>query len=1269
MQFEDLLSFLSEADSANLTLRRSGPVCKAKLAASLLAAGRSSIVLARDAQEKQELKALLQLFAPVSHSQQASGLNGAGANAFDSDIFGPDSPKAVWEQPFVNLPSLKAEYKNEAQSRQEAAELVAALYALQRNPGPKIVLASLGAFLPQLPPENFLHERTLSLRCGTELSPDYLVEKAVEWGYTRAPMLGQPGEVAVRGDIFDIFAPGYSHPLRIEFFGDNIEQIRLFDLNTQRSKGNLDEALLLPARPVLPELECLKAALSYWAKLLAKGHISENAEYTLRSSVERNVFSRLPLPGLFYEHSSALSKLLPGGAILLLPPQDEVKGLLQAERRAWLEALQQQELKRAGETGAGAQDEFESALQVEFGAESPEAETSEAEEPEGKKSTPKGKIKPPLDPEQAEESLALASILLAPEQDVDFYLSAQSKVHFEEVPFGLGKPEGLSTPDDEESLTFVERRIHSFEELFPLPSDRERPWHRLLEKLAQWRQNGTTVLLSFPTARSRVKFLNLAAQDEVYPTLQLPTDFLPGPKATNTKQSAKQTSALSEGGLYALLSPFREGAELPFANLLVLGEDVMQPLKQATRAKSRVFSGLDKYDDLKPGDFLVHRDFGIGRFEGLHRLKLGDVEADFLLLLYADDDKFYLPVDRLSLVQRFKGPDGLLPPLDKLGGSLWQSSKGKIKKAIEQIAHDLVEMYAYRKLAKGYSYGQVNELFNEFEASFGFEETPDQAAAINDVLEDMDKLEAMDRLVCGDVGFGKTEVALRAAFRAAAAGKQVVLLCPTTILAEQHYKTFVSRLAGFGLNVGMLSRFVPRKQQEEVLAQAARGLVDVLIGTHRLLSGDVHLPNLSLLILDEEQRFGVRHKEKLKQLRQNIDVLTLTATPIPRTLQLSIAGLRGLSLIETAPPERKPVISTVVQRDDDLLRQVLARELARQGQVFWVHNRVQSIESVAEYVRALAPGARVGVAHGQMSERHLEDAMHKFWQGDVDILVCTAIIESGIDFPRANTLVVDGAQMFGLGQLYQLRGRVGRSDLQAYAVFVAPPEIKNSPKQFGAFRERLQVILNMDYLGAGFQVAMEDLRIRGAGNILGEAQSGHMARVGLDLYLEMLEDAVTRLKDGKSLEVRETELSIAIPALIPASYMQDANLRLKYYKALSSAPEASALQDVELEIRDLFGPLPEELVNFIAVLVLKRFLGTLQVARADIFSDKVKLAWSAGSEAIDPAAFVAWVGKQAGRARVLPPNALEYTLDASLSLPQRLLAVCDDLQGLACVDI
>ena len=810
-------------------------------------------------------------------------------------------------------------------------------------------------------------------------------------------------------------------------------------------------------------------------------------------------------------------------------------------------------------------------------------------------------------------------LALRPAVQVEAVWDKAVVVHAEPLVMGVEKS-GTDLP---------ERAITGFEDLFPTVAEKDRPWQTLVRALKGWQTDRRQVVLSFVSERSRSKFLKLAEQDGIFPSLRYNS---------------------ADRGLYALVAPFRSGADMLWDNVLVLGEDVLQPHEEKSRrVPTGAFKGLDRHEELKPGDLLVHRDYGIARFGGLLRMELGGTANDFLLLHYAGDDKLYLPVDRLSLIQRFKGGGEMPPALDRLGSSSWQAGKEKVRKAVEKIAEDLVEMYAWRKVAKGFQYPPLGELYREFEASFGFEETPDQARAIQDVLSDMEKPEPMDRLICGDVGFGKTEVALRATFRAASEGRQVALLCPTTVLAEQHYQTFRSRLSGFAVNVGLLSRFVPPRKQKDVLKAAAEGRIDVLIGTHRLLSDDVKLPNLGLLVLDEEQRFGVRHKEKLKRLRKNVDVLTLTATPIPRTLQLSMSGVRELSVIETAPLDRKPVSTAILQRDKVTLKQILEKELAREGQVFWVYNRVQGLERVADFVRELVPDARVGMAHGQLTEKALEETMHAFWHGELDVLVCTAIVESGLDFPRANTLIVDQAQMFGLGQLYQLRGRVGRSDRQAFAGFVVP-DLDSLPE---TARERLRIILDLDYLGAGFQVAMEDLRLRGAGNILGEVQSGHMNRVGLDLYLEMLEQAVSKIKGGGVALHTETEINLALTAHIPETYITDGHERLRWYKLLSSARDSKSRQELVLELRDRFGHLPEELQVFLAVLELKWFLSEVQAARADIHADRVRIAWDEGQTAIAPERIPAFLATNTA-VRLLPPATLEWKLDTARAVPLRL---------------
>ena len=1155
---------------------RGHAAARALLAARLHSAGRSVVLLAKDSEDLAQLKALLQLFSSKTTAGAATPDTAFGAaDAHEGWVFMPPFPAG-------------------SHSRGAWGARLAALDTLrQRQSLPTGVVACLDSLLPKYPPPRVLAELRLELTCGADYAPELIIDQAVDWGFLRTPLVTQPGEITRRGDILDIFPPGHSHPLRLEFFGDTLEQIRLFEPSGQRSVRNITEFTLLPALPAPGYGDFLIQAEKWWEELRFAGKLELGQPARFAASLAQGGGELLP--GVFYPDSTRLEDYLPPSAALLLPDLGEARAILTQTREDW----------RAHLTRL--------------------AENNDIIQP---------------------EDLALCD--LAGLESAEGFEHAGSRVHFSGLQVGEGR----------DAVSLPERRIRSFGDLFPLAVDQERPWHRLISAINEWRDEGKEVLLCLPSQRARDKFLKLAVQDGLEPKVSLPEDWL-------ARTGAGEAAGKKRGGIYALIAPFYQGAELPWANLIILGEDILQPKSErVARVKSSAFTGLDRYDDLRPGDFLVHRDFGIAAFNGLKRLNLSGQDADFLLLTYAGGDKLYLPVDRMGLVQRFKGPEGADPGLDKLGGAAWVMGKEKAQKAIEKIAHDLVEIYAQRRVGKGYSYGPANELFREFEAGFGFEETPDQLRAIQDVLNDMDLPQPMDRLVCGDVGFGKTEVALRAAFRAAAGSRQVMLLCPTTVLAEQHYNTFKTRLSGFPVNVGMLSRFVPPKTQKEVLAAAATGQVDILIGTHRLLSGDVHLPNLSLLILDEEQRFGVRHKDKLKELRHNLDVLTLTATPIPRTLQLSISGIRELSVIETAPPERKPVATALINQDKAALRSIIERELARGGQVFWVHNRVQGIERVVDAVRELAPDARIGVGHGQMNEKALEETMHKFWRGEIDILVCTSIIESGLDFPMANTLIVDQAHMFGLGQLYQLRGRVGRSERQAYAIFV----VRDADHLSDVARERLRIILDMDYLGAGFQVAMEDLRIRGAGNILGEVQSGHMARLGLDLYLEMLEEAVSKLKGEPSREVRETELSIGLPAFIPDSYINDAGQRLKYYKILASVQDERALHDVELELRDLYGPLPDELNNFLAVLGLKRLLSQLQVAKADIFSEKLRLFWSENATAVEPSRLVNWLGAMTGAkgiaVRLLPPAGLEYGLNAGQAIPDRLREAAQNLREL-----
>lgn len=1136
---------LLEDNGKRIFISRSGMATRCRIACSALEHGKSSVVIANDRKEWATATALASLFiSDLSHDEPSPGL-------------------PSWEKPVLSMPPV-------ASANEDAAwmQRIAALYGLAIG-RVRCVIATFDSIILRYMPADFFCDKSLGLGCGTDLSPELIIEQAVEWGFRRTQFVTSPGELARRGDIIDIFPPGYSKPVRMEFFGDTIDGLRIFDADSQRSIAELENITILPACPFsfAPSETC--RAKTHFERLYSDGHISENECYTFKKSLDEG--SRRLLPGVVFERPSNFEDWLPQTAVWLLPGEADSSDAIMEQRHTCKEK---------------------------FGDESNEI-------PQPATLTLRGHSSP------------------APWNSFQCIF---------ENPLVMGI--------EDRGATFQERPLHSFSDLFPMPEAKDRPWQYLSAALKEWKGKRRQVILSFSSSRARNKFLKLAEPDGITPLLR----YSPVQK-----------------GIFALISPFRDGMELAWDNSLVIGENIIYPRAEKTiRQPSRVFRGLDSFDNIEIGDLLVHRDYGIGRYAGLQHVRTNAVANDFLLLEYSGMDKLYVPADRLGLIQRFKGTEGQAPVLDKLGSSTWSSGREKARKAIEKIAADLVEVYAFRKVAKGFRYDPPGELYREFEATFGFEETPDQARAIQEVLEDMENAAPMDRLVCGDVGFGKTEVALRAAFRAASEGRQVALLCPTTVLAEQHYQTFRSRLSGFPVNVGLLSRFVSRTKQKEVLASCASGQIDILIGTHRLLSNDVQMPNLALLILDEEQRFGVRHKEKLKALKKNVDVLTLTATPIPRTLQLSMSGIRDLSIIETAPVERKPVASAVIRRDGTVLGTVIRRELERKGQVFWVYNRVQGLDRVAEYVQKLVPEAKVGMAHGQMGETALENAMRQFWHGELDVLVCTSIVESGLDFPRANTLVVDQAQMFGLGQLYQLRGRVGRSDRQAYAFFVVPDDERLTPLA----EERLRVIMDMDYLGAGFQVAMEDLRLRGAGNILGEVQTGHMSRVGLDLYLEMLEEAVSRLKGTPVVAEYETELTLGVAAHIPENYIEDGQERLRSYKALTSAADGAAREAAALSLRDRFGPYPEELRNFLAVLDFKQFLGKIQIERADIQHEHVRLYWRQGQTAVSPEAIVELVSKFP-ESRMLPPSGIELPLVTNLPFERALGRMRTLLSGLS----
>ena len=675
-------------------------------------------------------------------------------------------------------------------------------------------------------------------------------------------------------------------------------------------------------------------------------------------------------------------------------------------------------------------------------------------------------------------------------------------------------------------------------------------------------------------------------------------------------------------------APFPQGTAFPEAKLTLYGNadlfDVTPAVERPSR-KVRTSGFFADFAELKPGDFVVHIDHGIGQFEGLRVIESDGRRGEFMLLRYAEDARLYVPLERMDLVQSYRVVEGTHPPLDRLGGSAWNSRKSRVRKSLEDMADQLLVLYAERKAAAGFALSPDGNWQREFEDAFEFEETPDQLTAIADIKRDLEKPSPMDRLLCGDVGYGKTEVAMRAAFKAVTDNKQVAVLTPTTVLAFQHFETFKKRFAAFPTRVEMLSRFRTAAEQKAILADVEAGKVDVVIGTHRLLSKDVKFNDLGLLVVDEEQRFGVAHKERLKEMRKNVHALALSATPIPRTLHMSLVGLRDMSVIETPPRDRLAIQTVVAPFNEDLLKRSIENELARGGQVYVIHNRVESIYSLANLVTKLVPQARVVVGHGQLGEKELEKVMLKFIREEADVLVATTIVENGLDIPHANTILINRADRLGLAELYQLRGRVGRSTQRAYAYLMVPPEGALSD----IARRRLAAMKEFSELGSGFRIAALDLELRGAGNMLGRQQHGHIEAIGFDLYVQMLERAVAKLKGEDAAQELRTTMSLGMDVRIPEEYIPSENLRLRTYKRISSIGSEEEKQDVQKELADRFGRPPKSVENLLEFAVLKSLSERLRIASVERQGSKIALRFHSQTN-LEPAAVVKVVRSRKG---------------------------------------
>ena len=811
--------------------------------------------------------------------------------------------------------------------------------------------------------------------------------------------------------------------------------------------------------------------------------------------------------------------------------------------------------------------------------------------------------------------------ILVPLQEIARELETHQRVEFSEIDLGE---------------TSTQKKMISFGGKFQIDEDFElrlRSRGRvslapLAERISQWLRSRSRVVLVSRTAQQANRLKEILQNYEV----------------TVERIAQSWIEIPDEPGLSVCLGRLSKGFTWPEIGLYAVSEDEIFGAKTAHSRKKRQLAAntlnWSSFSQLKAGDFVVHEEHGIGRYGGLLKMEIANKANDFVMIEYAHNDKLYIPADRVNIIQKYAGADEANPKLDRLGGRSWDIAKQKAKKSVKRIAKQLIDLYALRRYRKGYPFSRPDNYYREFEATFEHEETHDQIKAIEDVLADMVEDEPMDRLICGDVGFGKTEVALRAAFKAVSDGKQVAVLVPTTVLAEQHYATFKKRMDPYAIRVGNLSRFKTRSQQLEILKKLSVGQIDVIVGTHRLLQKDVKFRDLGLLVIDEEQRFGVKQKETLKQYRALVDVLAMTATPIPRTFQMSMMGVRDLSIIETPPEDRLAIQTYLSQYDESLIIRALRFELERGGQVFFVHNRVQSIDHMAKRLRGLLPQARFAVAHGQMKERALESTMMSFLGKEIDVLVCTTIIESGLDIPSANTIIINAVDRLGLAQIYQLRGRVGRSKEKAYAYLLVS---KHTTLTRDA-EKRLKALMDFSHLGAGLHLAMHDLKIRGAGSILGFAQAGHIAAIGYELYLKLIERAVAELKGEEWHEDINPEINIELPAFLPGDYVIDTDVRLNLYRRLSTLNERTELNVMGEEIRDRFGPPPQEVRNLLVLVSLRLLLKEAGISRLDVGSDNFTLTISPDHVG-DTKELIELVNREPQRFRFLSPSKLRIDFE------------------------
>jgi len=1120
------------------------------------------------------------------------------ACAQDLRFFGAASARGVDALAVLRFPAPDASpFLQVAADRKSTMERVAALCHLAHGLPWQFLVAPVAALLRKVAPKQALAARSRHVHVSDIIDRGSLIELLAGCGYLRVPVVEDAGSFAVRGALLDVFPPHAGAPLRIELDDELVVSIKRFDPDTQRTLSEEPSVFIHPARQTLSDSETRKHVRERVSDLCDSFNLPSRKRSELLDDLEsgRSVLGIDGLLPAFHGQLDSVFSYLPRDLrCVIVDPTSVAKAAREDLDRAFSDR----------------------AARVSDSPAFPVADLY-------------------LDNHELRETLErhpIASVHM---------LAVSGAVEDDESPLSVFESADaahvLALGGEDQSGLLAQLKQQR------TTSGRGDALVPLARSLAGWLESGLRVLIAARTRTQADRLIGLLRGYEL--------EVAPGAEVF----SPERLQTRPPGKVEIVLGDLAHGFVLATAGLACVteteifgGRAAQRSARKEKRSKTEAF--LDDLSALSTGDFVVHVEHGIGRYLGLEKKQMPlsryevlqgmkPVSVEVLVVEYLGG-KLYLPVTRLNQIQKHSGQEGKAPKLDKLGGQTFSRTKARVRDEVKKLADDLLKIYAQRAAATRPPLGPADRAYAEFEAGFAFDETPDQSRAIDEVLSDLERPQAMDRVVCGDVGFGKTEVAMRAAFRAAMAGRQVGILCPTTVLAQQHTNSFRERMANYPLRIGQLSRFVTKEEQAATLSALKEGTLDIVIGTHRLLSKDVHFKQLGLLVVDEEQRFGVTHKERIKAIRAQVDVLTLSATPIPRTLQMAISGLRDLSLIATAPVDRRAVRTFVTRWDPVVISEAIRRELARGGQTFFVHNRIESMAERAARIAELVPEARIVIAHGQMNEALLEKVMGDFVEGRYDVLCSTAIIESGLDIPRANTMIIDRADTYGLAQLYQLRGRVGRSKERAYCYLVAPPPTVMSDEA----RMRISALERFTELGSGFKVASLDLELRGAGDLLGAEQSGTVSAVGFELFVKMLEEAVSELKGEVVSHDIDPEVSLDTPLLLPDSYLEDIGVRLSFYKRLASADSEGEVSAIAEEMEDRFGPAPDAARTFVRAMALKPPLRRLRVLGCEATSQRVTLHL-ADDAPIDVTKLVVMVTQSKGRLKLTPDRKLSARFD------------------------